>query len=255
MVAAADCAPTWQRVVDVLRVHHGEPAPRTRIDPLDELVATILSQNTSDRNTERSFASLKARFPTWEVVRTAPVEQVVAAIEHGGLAQIKAPRIQRVLDRIRADRGALDLSFLDAMSVDDGRAYLTALNGVGPKTAACVLLFSLGKPALPVDTHVHRVSKRLGLIGARTTAERAHAELERMVAPDAVYAFHMLLIVHGRRVCHAQRPACDACPLSAECPRVDVDSPIGRTRAVAVGLPHGTDAVGSPPDRGLTKTN
>jgi endonuclease-3 len=210
-------------VIDRLRQHYGSPEPRRPIDPLDELVATILSQHTSDLNTERAFAGLMATFGSWEAVRAAPTSSIADAIRSGGLAEVKAPRIKAVLETIWEERHHLSLDFLRHLDVEEGRAYLTALGGVGPKTAACVLLFSLGKPALPVDTHVFRVSRRLGLIGPKVNAERAHRDLEQAVPAADVYDFHMLLIRHGRQTCKAIRPRCSACPLDAICPKVGVE--------------------------------
>jgi endonuclease-3 len=189
---------------------------------LAELVLTILSQHTSDANTDRAFASLWARFGSWGAILDAPVPAIADAIRPGGLADMKAPRIRGVLAAIQADRGALNLEFLAAWPVDEARHYLTALNGVGPKTAACVLLFALGMPAMPVDTHVHRVSKRLGLIGANVSAEAAHQILEAAIPDPLMFDAHMLWIRHGRVLCKAQRPQCDACPLADVCPRVGV---------------------------------
>ncbi len=192
--------------------------PASRTDPLSELIAVILSQHTSDVNSERAFESLRTRFPDWESVRQAPTAAVADAIRSGGLAIIKAARIQRVLTQIVEARGELSLDFLAALPLDEARAFLRGLDGVGPKSAACVLLFSLDKPAMPVDTHVHRVAGRLGLIPRGTTADAAHEQLERMVPPDEVYRFHVNLIWHGRRVCKAPRPRCAVCPVNALCP-------------------------------------
>jgi endonuclease-3 len=204
---------------EILTSYYGEPTrPQGRIDPLSELIAVILSQHTSDLNSERAFNSLRARFPSWAAVREAPTSEVADAIRGGGLAVIKAPRIQRVLDQIHAARGELSLDFLADLSLDDARTFLRTLDGVGPKSAACVLLFSLDQPAMPVDTHVHRVAGRLGLIPPRTTADAAHEQLERMVPPADVYRFHVSLIQHGRAVCKAQRPRCPHCPVNALCP-------------------------------------
>lgn len=188
-------------------------------EPIDELVGTVLSQHTSDTNTARAFASLKAAFPSWEGVRTAKTSDVATAIRSGGLANQKAPRIQGILDDLLERHGALDLDFLRSMPMDEGRACLVALDGVGPKTAACVLLFSLGLPALPVDTHVHRVALRTGLIPAGSSAEAAHGLLERRLGGDRdrVYAFHVETIAHGRAVCTARRPFCERCPLTELC--------------------------------------
>lgn len=206
-------------VYEALRAFYGEPERKPLQDPLSELIQTILSQNTADVNSDRAFASLAARFDgDWERVRTAPVAEVADSIRIGGLAEVKAPRIQSILNGIAERVGELDLSFLRELPLEEGRAFLRSLGGVGPKTAACVLLFACGKPALPVDTHVHRVSQRLGLVPAKATAEQAHVLLEKVVPPDLVYSFHMLLIHHGRQLCKAQRPRCAACPVLARCP-------------------------------------
>ncbi|MFO7167870.1 MAG: endonuclease III [Chloroflexota bacterium] len=186
-------------------------------DPLDELIQTILSQNTSDVNSGRAYQSLRARFPRWEDVLHAPTSEVYEAIKAAGLGRIKAPRIQRTLWAVLERRGELSLDFLNDLPLPEARRWLTDLEGIGPKTAACVLLFALGKPALPVDTHVHRVSRRLGLIGPKVSAEAAHDLLEPALPPERVYAFHINMIRHGRLVCRAQRPECYACPLSDLC--------------------------------------
>ena len=187
---------------------------------MDELVYTVLSQNTSDVNTDRTFASLKARFPAWSRVRDASVEDIEAAIALGGLAPTKAPRIKGILEAISRRTGEPDLSELADLSDADAEAYLKSMPGIGPKTAACVLLFALQRPVMPVDTHVHRVALRLGLIEERVTAEQAHPLLTRLAGPDAadVYATHVGFVRHGRRVCHARRPKCDVCPLAPLCP-------------------------------------
>ncbi|MBI4492215.1 MAG: endonuclease III [Chloroflexi bacterium] len=216
--------PLPERALEIYRrliACSGKPSPnRQHADPLAELVQTILSQNTSDLNSERAFASLMARFESFERVAAAPVEAIADAIRLGGLARVKAPRIKQVLEHIQAERGCIDLEFLRAMDTAAARDFLTSLPGVGPKTAACVLLFALGKPAIPVDTHVHRVSQRLGLIGPRVPAEQAEALLEQLVPPETYYAFHMSLIRHGRQLCKAPRPRCDRCPLDDLCPKV-----------------------------------
>ncbi len=214
---AASVSEKARALNDLLEEEYGRPAPRPSLDPLSELVLTILSQHTSDANSGRAFDSLRARLPTWEAVRDAEVSEIADAIRSGGLATIKAPRIKRLLMRLSEERGVLDLGFLREMDLTPAREFLLGLGGVGPKTAACVLLFSCGKPAFPVDTHVHRVSRRLGLIDSRTSAEDAHAVLESIVPPDEVYAFHVNLITHGRRVCKAQRPLCDRCVLAPLC--------------------------------------
>ena len=204
---------------DRLLAYYGPPPPRLLQDPLSELIQTVLSQNTADVNSDRAFASLMERFGgDWDAVRAAPVSEIADTIRHGGLAEIKAARIKSILDTIVEQVGELDLSFLNHVSLDEGRAFLRGLGGVGPKTAACVLLFSCGKPALPVDTHVHRVSQRLGLVPPKANAEQAHVLLEAMVPADLVYSVHMLLIGHGRQICRAQRPRCYDCPVEDLCP-------------------------------------
>lgn len=201
----------------LLAGEYGEPAWFSRADPLSELVGTILSQNTSDLNSGRAFAALRATFPTWQAVLDAPETAVVAAIRSGGLAAIKGPRIQKVLATIAGERGDLDLGFLSDLTADEARRWLLSLDGVGAKTAACVLLFSLGRPVIPVDTHVHRLARRLALVGPKATPEQTEAILEDQVPPAARYAFHMNLILHGRRVCKAQSPRCDGCALARAC--------------------------------------
>jgi endonuclease-3 len=187
------------------------------MDPISELVSTILSQNTNDVNRDRAFQTLRERLPTWEAVRDAPVDEVKETIRTAGLANHKGPAIVRALQHISEQRGTLSLDFLSELPVDEAKAWLTAINGVGPKTAAIVLLFSLGMPAFPVDTHVHRVSKRLGLIGPKVTREQAHVVLEGAMPAETYYAFHLNLIRHGRQVCNARKPLCQACALREVC--------------------------------------
>ncbi|MCE7927893.1 MAG: endonuclease III [Dehalococcoidia bacterium] len=204
-------------VMEGLAPLYGWPEQMSHGDPVAELVLTILSQNTSDTNSGRAFTQLMRRFPSWRAIASAPQAEVVAAISTGGLAEQKAPRIQAALRAMGERSGDQDLEFLRAMETEGARAWLLALPGVGPKTAACVLLFALGKPALPVDTHVERVARRLGLIPPRSTAEQAHRLLEELVDPSDYYPFHMLLIKHGRRICSARAPGCDRCPLEDGC--------------------------------------
>jgi len=197
---------------------YGEPEWSPGLDALSELVLTILSQHTSDLNSGAAFDKLRDRFSNdWQSVMTAPVEDVAAAIRSAGLSNTKAPRIQAVLREVLERTGSLNLDFLARMELDDAKRWLTSLKGVGPKTAACVLMFSFGLPAMPVDTHVLRVSRRLGLIEPRVNAERAHVELENLVEADRVYPFHVGLIRHGRQVCKAPVPLCDRCPLTDLC--------------------------------------
>lgn len=204
-------------VCDRLDATQGEPAWKPHGDPLDALVLTILSQHTSDRNSERAFDNLRRAFPTWNAVREAPVGEIKNAIRCGGLADSKAPRIQTVLRSVFERTGATDLEFLRDLPTEEARAYLQSFPGVGPKTAACVLLFSLGRPVLPVDTHVFRVSHRVGLIRKQLGEARAHDALQAQLPPGRVYAFHVHLIRHGRRVCTALRPLCSACVLRTRC--------------------------------------
>lgn len=210
--------PSPAQVLDRLRPVYGGLRWRPHGDAVSELVLTILSQHTNDTLSGKAFARLLAAFPSWEAIAAADPERIAEAIRDGGLARQKAPRIKAVLARIAAERGSYDLTFLRDRPLAEAKAWLQALPGVGPKTAACVLLFALGRPALPVDTHVYRVSRRLGLIGPRVTEAGAHAALERLLAPDEVYPFHVALIKHGRHLCTARQPRCDACPLADICP-------------------------------------
>ncbi|MGH3327808.1 MAG: endonuclease III domain-containing protein [Streptomycetales bacterium] len=201
-----------------LRREQGAFTAKPRMPAVDELVATVLSQHTSDRNTERAFASLRRRFPSWEEVVDAPTAEVADAIRSGGLADQKAPRIQHILAAIEDREGAIDLARLDELSDGAVEHYLTALPGVGPKTAACVLTFAMGRAAFPVDTHVHRIAMRLGWLPPGASAEKAHRVLGPRVPPDVRYELHMALIRHGRTVCRAQRPRCAECVLRDLCP-------------------------------------
>ncbi len=200
-----------------LLAFYGEPLWRNPLPPLDELVSTILSQNTNDVNRDRAFDTLRARFPTWEAVRDAPPDAVIDAVRVAGLANQKGPRIQAVLRAITAERGKLSLDFLADWPVEKARAWLQGFKGVGPKTAAIVLLFSLGKPAFPVDTHIYRVSGRLGLRPAKMSVEAAHTHLEALFPPETYYAAHLNLIRLGREICTARKTHCDRCPLQTLC--------------------------------------
>jgi len=210
-----------RRAVAALDDAYGRPVLSPRYPPVDELVFTVLSQNTADVNTERTFAALKARFPDWSAARDASAEEIEEAIALGGLAHTKAPRLKRILEALSVPGGAPDLGVLGGMTDAEAQGYLVSLPGVGPKTAACVLLFSLGRPVMPVDTHVHRLARRLGIIDAKTTADQAHPLLTELAGaddPEQVYAAHVDFVRHGRRVCHARRPACGECPLAGFCP-------------------------------------
>jgi endonuclease III len=201
----------------VLRASQGPFVAKPRLPILDEVVATVLSQHTSDLNSERAFGQLKTAFRDWEQVLDAPVGQVADAIRCGGIADQKARRIQQILAAISAREGRVDLGRLDDLDDAAVEEYLTSLPGVGPKTAACVLVFSMGRAAFPVDTHVHRIATRLGWISPTTTAAKAHQILGQAVPADIRYDLHIALIVHGRTVCKAQRPRCGECLLRDQC--------------------------------------
>jgi endonuclease III len=205
-------------ILDRLRKRYGDLSPPRVADPLEELVLTVLSQHTSDINAERAYANLRSAFPGWAEVASAPTRRVADAIRSGGLADSKAPRIQAVLREVLDREGAYDLSSLRKLSDDEVRDYLTSLPGVGPKTAAVVLSFSLGRDALPVDTHVHRVSRRLGLVPANTTAENADRLLHDLVPDGLRTPLHVALIRLGRETCKAGIPRCLECPLRDLCP-------------------------------------
>jgi len=216
--AAAPPLPTIRKAHRLLERRFGPLDPPRRLDPLEELILTVLSQNTSDVNRDRAYASLTSRFRTWQEVADAEPSEVAAAIRPGGLANTKAPRIQAILRAIEERDGSLDLGFLHRMSDEEVRDYLVGLPGVGPKTAACVLAFSLERPAIPVDTHVHRVAERLGWIPPRTSDAAAHATLERVVPPKLRVTMHVGLIRLGRAICKPGRPRCEECPLQGICP-------------------------------------
>jgi endonuclease-3 len=207
---------------------HGPLDPPRRLDPLEELILTILSQNTSDTNRDRAFEAMRARYPTWETLARARVGDVVKTIRVGGLANTKAPRILKVLREIQDREGGFDLSWMRSASDEEVEDYLLSLPGVGPKTAACVLAFSLDRAALPVDTHVHRVAMRLGLLPPGATAAAAHRILREVVPPRLRVPLHVGLIRHGRAICKAGRPRCEECPIKDICPTAPIylaDSP------------------------------
>lgn len=202
-----------QRLLSVL----GTPLWRAPLPALDELISTILSQNTNDLNRDRGFDALRKKLPTWEAVRDANPREVIEAIRPAGLANQKGPRIQQVLRSITEERGSLNLDFLTDLPAAEARAWLMKFKGVGPKTAAIVLCFSLNKPAFPVDTHIYRVSGRIGLRPDAMTAEQAHPHLESLFPPNAYYAAHLNLVRLGREVCGARKPACARCPILHLC--------------------------------------
>lgn len=205
-----------------LRRAYGEPPPPRQLPPLDELILTVLSQNTSDVNRDRAYADLRARFPTWDEVADAPLPAVARAIRHGGLGPTKSVRLREILRTLRSRGIPLDERAFARMRSAALWDLLVGLNGVGPKTAACVLLFSLGRPYFPVDTHVHRVTRRLGLVPEDADAVKAQELMQAAVAPTDTYDLHMLLIRNGREVCIARRPLCSRCPLNDICPRIGV---------------------------------
>ncbi len=213
------------RVYHLLIEAYGKPVNEPDYDPVGGLIATILSQHTSDINSGRAYRQLIETFPSWEEVRDAQTYKVAEAIRCGGLANIKAVRIQDVLHTLeeqqqeRGEQGPLvdSLNILRQMEPEEGWHYLRKLPGVGPKTAACVEMFHLDEAVMPVDTHVHRVSRRLGIIGPKVSADKAHEIYMQIAPPDWVYPLHVNMIRHGRKICHSQKPKCNICPLYSEC--------------------------------------
>ena len=206
-----------KKVCDILIRYYGKAVSSRKLPPLDELVMTILSQHTNDANMFRAYESLKERFSTWEEVLDAPQEEVAMFIRSSGMYNLKAKRIQAALREINERVGKLDLSLLETMELEEAKNWLTSLHGVGPKTAAIVLLFSFERPVLPVDTHVWRVTKRLGLIGNKVSREKAHVLLEQIMPRSCIPSLNKNLVRHGREVCRAQNPKCDECFLSHLC--------------------------------------
>lgn len=214
------------RVYETLLAAYGEPENEPDYDPLGGLIATILSQHTSDINSGRAYQQLVTAFPTWESVRDAATDKIAEAIKCGGLANIKSVRIQDVLHTLTEQIQAQDVTKtlaeylydeLTKRTTEDAWRYLQQLPGVGPKTAACVLMFHLDQPAFPIDTHVGRTLQRLGIIGPKVSIEVAHTLLGKVLPPEWVYPLHVNLITHGRQICHAQRPECGRCPLYSQC--------------------------------------
>ena len=206
-----------KRILHLLRKAYGRRAWKCWGKGVDVLVETILSQNTSDTNSEAGYRQLRRRFRSWKQVAAASVEEVERHIRVSGLSNRKAPRIQQILRQIKSDRGTIDLQFLQQLDEQQAYEYLTNFKGVGPKTANCVLLFAFKKPVFPVDTHIHRIARRLKLIPARATAEQAH-DLKPMIHPEDRYEMHVLLIEHGRKTCKAINPRCERCVLLDLCP-------------------------------------
>ncbi len=204
-------------VLDILSEVYGPIIWHYTQDAMDELVSCILSQNTNDVNRDRAFFALKKHFSDWEEVVNTPTEELIDVLRPAGLANQKAPRIQKVLEFIRDQRGEFNIDFLKEMPLEEARTWLVNLDGVGPKTAAIVLCFAFNLPAFPVDTHIHRVGMRVGFLPDKITADKAHPMMESIVPPEDYYAFHIYLIRHGRDTCHARKPACERCPLTAYC--------------------------------------
>ena len=204
-------------VRDRLMAHYGYPNWRPHRDPLEELIVTTLAQNSTDHNADIAYRRLRARFPTWMDVMTAPVEEVIEAVKPAGLGNQKGPRIQAILRKVWEERGEFDLSFLGTMSTEEAEAWLTSIKGVGHKTASIVLLFCFNRPTFPVDTHVSRVTKRLGLVPENASTRQIRALWESLVPPEDYYPLHLNLIRHGREVCRARNPQCAACVLADVC--------------------------------------
>lgn len=232
--------PTRARVVRVrerLREVYGTPLMRPHGHPIAELVLTVLSQSTNDRNRDVAYLRLRARLPRWEEVRDVPVAEVEEAIRPGGISKVKSARIQAILRAIcddergpREEPGELSLDWLQRVSIERGRDYLVGLPGVGRKTAACVLLFAYGLRDVPVDTHVSRVGTRLGLLRAGAPFHELHDEMLALTPPGQELELHVNLLRHGRRTCHARTPECDRCALARMCPSRGLFSPAGAPR-------------------------
>lgn len=212
-----DLAAKAYDVHKILLSFYGEPEWRVPLPAIDELVSTILSQNTSDTNRDKGFDALVAKFKTWENVRDAKEEDIVEAIRPAGLANIKGPRIKAVLQQIMEERGDLSLEFLKEFSPQEATKWLVKFKGVGPKTAAIVLQFSLGLPAFPVDTHVYRITGRVGLRPDKMSADKAHPHMESLLPPETYFTAHLNFIRLGREICFARKPHCSECPLQELC--------------------------------------
>jgi endonuclease III len=215
VLAARPVREIQRRLAQVFGTHTWRPDPA--LGPLEEVVGAIISQHTSGTNSRRAYERLRARYPTWEAVREAPLEGIQEAIRCAGLARLKAPRLKALLAQITAERGALDLGFLEGLSPPEAMTWLRRLPGVGQTTAACVLLFGMGRPVMPVDGGIQRVSRRLGLIAPRGSADEVQRVLEGGVEPGEVYSLHLNLIRFGRDLCTPAAPACPVCPLNDLC--------------------------------------
>ena len=216
--AKTKAMPSIDQIIHLMTERYGPFAEEPRLDAAHEIVFTILSQHTSDTNSSRAYHLLMDKFGTLEEVARGNPADIERTISPGGLAKIKAPRIKQVLNQILELNGSLDLSFLQELPLDEAKAWLRQLPGIGPKSAGIILSFALGMPAMAIDTHIYRVSKRLALIGPKVTADKAHDILEEAVEPGQVYPFHLAFITHGRQVCRAQRPLCCECVVAEACP-------------------------------------
>lgn len=206
-----------KRITFLLEKRYGIPKKERRVDPLDTLIKTILSQNTNDRNRDTAYQRLKNRFPNWEDVLSAKAREVISAIQPGGLAEQKARRIRELLHWIKRHEGNMNLSFLREMSSEEIKKTIGHLKGIGPKTINCLLLFGLGREAFPVDTHVLRVGKHLGFIPEEIDAEKAHGWMAPLVPKGKSMSLHLNLIHFGRSICKAKNPQCNICFLTKDC--------------------------------------
>jgi len=204
-------------IIQNLKAVYGLPVIDRSLDPLDVLIQTILSQSTTNINSHRAFDSLKQRFPTWEQARRAHTISIESAIKSGGLARQKSVRIKNLLNEIYERRQSLDLSFLCTAPLDEAKEFLASFKGVGPKTIACTLLFACNRPVFPIDTHIFRIARRLGLIPEKISDQHAHQLMEDMLPPARYYEIHINLIRHGRKICRPQNPLCEDCCLIDYC--------------------------------------
>jgi endonuclease-3 len=209
--------PNIRYIIENLKAVYGVPKPQTGLDPLDVLIETMLSQSTSNTNSSRAYESLKHKFPSWDMARRARRSSIEAAIRSGGLAHQKSIRIKALLDQVHKQLGSLDLSFLRTAPLEEARRFLSGFTGVGPKTVACTLLFACNRPVFPIDTHIFRISKRLGLIPDRGSDDHAHGIMEGLVPAARYFEVHINLIRHGRRICRPANPLCDKCCLIDYC--------------------------------------
>ena len=207
-----------EQILELLTDEYGNRERQPHKSPVSVLIQTILSQNTSDANSGRAFESLLTTFTDWDDIAAASVDEITNSIKNGGLGGVKGKYIKQVLEQIKKERNGFELDFLEQLTLDEARDWLRQLPGVGMKTASCVLLFSLGMPALPVDTHVFRVARRLGLVDSKVSVEQTHRMLEHLVPTDDIYRFHVLVIEHGRKVCKSKHPRCYQCVLRMLCP-------------------------------------